>query len=145
MISRVVFASLFIALRVQGETLLWSDEFSSPVDGSSIPPNPAVWSYELGNGNWGWGNGELQYYTSDSANVRVENDNLVIAVKDSLTAEGKRNFTSARINTSKGVLVKYCTVEARISVPTVTAGLWPAFWTLGQNFGTVSWPGAGEL
>lgn len=27
----------------------------------------------------------------------------------------------------------------------VGAGLWPAFWALGSNFATVSWPGCGEM
>ena len=37
--------------------LVWSDEFN----GTSL--DTSVWSYEIGNGNWGWGNGEIEYYT----------------------------------------------------------------------------------
>src|SRR6266487_359286 len=46
-------------------TLAWSDEFSS-ADGSS--PDSAKWTYDLG-GN-GWGNQELETYTSRPQNVK---------------------------------------------------------------------------
>ena len=36
-------------------------------------------------------------------------------------------------------------VEARIRVPDLADGLWPAFWTLGNNFSGVGWPACGEL
>ena len=40
--------------------LVWSDEF----DGTGI--NSANWRYDIG--GWGWGNGELQYYTNRPEN-----------------------------------------------------------------------------
>ena len=46
--------------------LIWSDEFDT-----NGAPDATVWSYDLGAG--GWGNSELQEYTSDSSNVRVDN------------------------------------------------------------------------
>jgi len=49
-----------------GWTLTWSDEFSGP-DGSA--PDPTKWKIETG-GN-GWGNHELEYYTSRSQNLHV--------------------------------------------------------------------------
>src|SRR5215470_11731869 len=45
----------------------WSAEFNGP-DG--FPPNPAKWT-PMGGGN-GWGNNELQSYTSRLKNVHVE-------------------------------------------------------------------------
>ncbi|MEQ8574854.1 MAG: glycoside hydrolase family 16 protein, partial [Fulvivirga sp.] len=58
--------------------LVWSDEFNY-----SGAPDSTKWSYDLGDGCpnvCGWGNNELEYYTSDSKNVRVENGNLIIEV-----------------------------------------------------------------
>ncbi|NIB42955.1 family 16 glycosylhydrolase [Pseudomaricurvus alkylphenolicus] len=118
--------------------LLWSDEFDS---GSA--PNSAVWSYDLGAG--GWGNSELQTYTNDAANVRVEGGNLIISAQEQILKGGRRQFTSARVKTENKLTFKYGTIEARIKTPNVADGLWPAFWTLGNNFGEVGWPDCGEL
>jgi beta-glucanase (GH16 family) len=117
------------------EDLLWSDEFDT-----NGAPDPSVWSYDLGDG--GWGNGEAQVYTSDPSNVNVTDGNLLMTVKkNEVTGE----FTSARIKTQGNVLFKYGTVQARIMLPNVADGLWPAFWTLGETYPEVGWPAAGEL
>lgn len=124
--------ALFV-LEGRTDAQMWSEEFNS----GSAPGN-AVWSYDLGAG--GWGNGELQNYTSNAANVRVEGGNLVItAVKQG------SSFTSARIKTQDKLTFKYGTVEARIQVPDLGNGLWPAFWTLGNNYSDVGWPDCGEI
>jgi beta-glucanase (GH16 family) len=121
--------------------LVWSDEFDS---GSA--PDASVWSYDLGGG--GWGNSELQTYTDDPANVRVENGYLYITAVETLSTRGKRTtstYTSARVKTQDKLTVKYGTVEARIMTPDLADGLWPAFWTLGNNFASVGWPNCGEI
>ena len=56
-----------------GYSLLWQDEFR----GSSI--NMAHWSFQTGDGTdynlpAGWGNNELQNYTTDEANAGIEQD-----------------------------------------------------------------------
>ncbi len=56
--------------------LVWSDEFDGP---SGSAPNPAFWIYDLGGG--GWGNNELESYTSRRQNSRIENGNLVIEAR----------------------------------------------------------------
>lgn len=117
------------------QTLVWSEEFDS---GSA--PDSEVWSYDMGNGTDGWGNWELQDYTSNAANVRVESGNLIItAVKSG------SSFTSARIKTQEKLTFKYGRIEARIQTPDLGNGLWPAFWTLGNNYSSVGWPGCGEI
>ena len=61
--------------RPSGYVLTWSDEFDQ---GNVL--NDA-WTYDLGEASFGgsnWGNAELQYYTSDTANVRLEGGHLVI-------------------------------------------------------------------
>ncbi len=115
--------------------LLWSDEFDS-----GTVPDPAIWSYDLGAS--GWGNQELQEYTDDPANVAVADGSLRITVRAS---EGGAPFTSGRIRTEDKLTFKYATIEARIQVPDLADGLWPAFWTLGNNFSQVGWPNCGEL
>src|SRR3990167_479034 len=118
--------------------VLWSDEFNA-----GAAPASNVWSYDLGAG--GWGNSELQEYTNAPANVRVEGGHLIITVQQQLLKGGRRSFTSARIKTENKLTFQYGTIEARIKAPNLANGLWPAFWTLGNNFGTVGWPSSGEL
>lgn len=68
--------------------LVWSDEFN----GTSL--DTSVWSYEIGNGNWGWGNGEIEYYTNRTDNVRVAGGSLqIIAKKENY---GGQKYTSGR-------------------------------------------------
>jgi beta-glucanase (GH16 family) len=118
--------------------LLWSDEFDS-----GTAPDPSAWSYDLGDG--GWGNSEMQTYTDSPANVRIENGALVIEVQEEILKGKRRNYTSARIKTENKLTVKYGTIEAAIKVPNLADGLWPAFWTLGNDFATSGWPACGEL
>lgn len=134
----LLFALLAIPLGAAAQTLLWSDEFNT-----GTAPNPAVWSYDLGAG--GWGNSELQEYTSAASNVRVEGGQLIITAQQVLSKGGRRSFTSARIKSESKLTFQYGTIEARIKVPNLANGLWPAFWTLGNNFGQVGWPNSGEL
>lgn len=63
--------------------LVWSDEFD--VAGA---PNPANWTYDLGTGNNGWGNQEVQTYTDTAENVIVEDDVLKITLKKEVGGEG---------------------------------------------------------
>lgn len=125
------------AQALPGWNLVWSDEFSQ-ADNST--PDPAKWGYDIG-GN-GWGNNELQYYTSRSENVRTEGGNLVIEAR----AEnyGGRNYTSARLLTKDKVSWTYGRIEARIKIPR-GQGIWPAFWMLGTNIDAVGWPNCGEI
>lgn len=111
--------------------LVWSDEF----DGSSV--NTANWNFETGGG--GWGNNEQQYY--QSANATVSNGNLIITAKKQRVKSNA--YTSARMTTKGKREFAYGKIEARIKLP-LGQGLWPAFWMLGANISTVSWPGCGE-
>ncbi|MGA8673686.1 MAG: glycoside hydrolase family 16 protein [Candidatus Acidiferrales bacterium] len=123
-------------------TLVWSDEFNGP-DGSR--PDPAKWKFEVG-GN-GWGNHELEYYTNRPENSFIRDGNLVIqALKVNFTGPDhvKRDYTSARITTQGLFEQAYGRFEARIKIPR-GRGLWPAFWLLGNDIGTIGWPGSGEI
>lgn len=117
--------------------LIWSDEF----DEKTI--NTQNWQYDIGIGNNGWGNNELQYYTDKTDNARIEDGNLVIeARKENYNT---RNYTSARLK-SKGLQeFTYGRIEARIKLPS-DQGIWPAFWMLGSSFnGDKDWPHCGEI
>jgi beta-glucanase (GH16 family) len=115
--------------------LVWTDEF----DGSSINTNH--WKFETGNNN-GWGNGELEYYTSRSQNAYVSNGVLhIVALKESFNGF---NYTSARMK-SQGLFAKaYGRFEFRAKLPS-GLGYWPALWFMGANFPSVGWPACGEI
>lgn len=109
------------------------------VDGA---PNPAIWGYDIGTGDNGWGNNELQNYTDRPENVVVENGMLKItAIQEDFEGSG---YTSARISTKGLYAKKYGRFEARIKLPW-GQGVWPAFWLLGNNIDTVGWPQCGEI
>lgn len=119
------------------DVLVWADEFD--VDGSPCDGN---WDFDFGNGNNGWGNGELQFYTDRLDNARVENGNLIITAKTEDFAGF--NYTSARLKSKEKVEFTYGKVEIRAKLPS-GAGTWPALWMLGADIDTNPWPGAGEI
>jgi beta-glucanase (GH16 family) len=131
-------------------TMVWSDEFDGP---AGAPPDPDTWGYDLGDGSsvglLGWGNRELEDYTADPANASTDGKgHLVLTVR---RADGTRDcwygpceYTSARLLTKGLRTVQYGRIEARIKVPGA-AGLWPAFWMLGDDIDQVGWPASGEI
>ncbi len=115
--------------------IVWSDEFN----GSVI--NPANWTFETGN-NGGWGNNELEYYTSRPQNAYVSGGLLhIVARKESY---GGYNYTSARMKTQGLFSKKYGRFEFRAKLPS-GVGYWPALWLLGTNITSVGWPACGEI
>ena len=138
LLSKLLFCWLACAANTAFGQLVWSEEFNK-----GTIPDSTVWSYDLGAS--GWGNRELQEYTDKPENVRIEDGNLVITVREMSDGGAGRNFTSARIRTQDKLTFKYGTIEARIKIPDLANGLWPAFWTLGNNFSEVGWPYCGEL
>jgi len=121
---------------------VWSDEFDGS-NGSAV--DSSKWSFDIG-GN-GWGNNELETYTSRTANAYRDGGMLVIkALKETLTGSDgiTRNYTSARLLTKNKFSQAYGRFEARIKIP-YGQGLWPAFWMLGDNIDTAHWPNCGEV
>lgn len=120
--------------------LVWSDEFNGA---AGILPDPTKWTFDIGTGQDGWGNQELQYYTNRPENVSLDGQgNLVITARSE--SFGGRSFTSARIKTQGLFAQAYGRFEARIKNP-YGPGLWPAFWMLGADVETVGWPQTGEI
>jgi beta-glucanase (GH16 family) len=118
----------------EGMTLVWSDEF----DGPEINSNN--WTFEIGTGNWGWGNNELQYYQGD--NTSIIDGNLVVEARRQ-TLENS-NYTSSRLITRGKQSFQYGRVDIRAVMPE-GQGIWPALWMLGSNHLQVGWPTCGEI
>jgi beta-glucanase (GH16 family) len=122
--------------------LVWSDEFNGR-NGARV--DSSKWVAETGGG--GWGNNELEYYTSRPQNVSQENGKLVIkALQEKYSGAGgvTRNYTSARLKTLGKFSQTYGRFEARIKIPG-GQGIWPAFWMLGNDIEKPGWPGCGEI
>ena len=113
--------------------LVWSDEFNT-----NGPPNPEYWGYDLGSGN-GWGNQEIQAYTNNAQNVRVEDGKLKIqAIKQNNV------WTSARVKSQGKKSFKYGKIQFSAKLP-AGSGTWPALWMLGENISSAGWPACGEI
>lgn len=119
------------------KNLVVSDEFNT--DGAL---NSSIWTFDLGTGENGWGNNELQYYTDRPENVKVQDGMLHITAREE-SFEGA-NYTSARIKTEGLFEKQYGRFEARIQLPW-GQGIWPAFWLLGNDCEQNTWPLCGEI
>ncbi len=120
--------------------LIWSDEFITPG-----APDPNKWDYDLGDGCpnvCGWGNNELEYYTNDTKNVRVENGSLIIEAHKE--AKGGKPYTSARIVSKNHGDWLYGRIEVRAKLPE-GLGTWPAIWMLSTDWKYGGWPASGEI
>lgn len=121
--------------------LVWSDEF----DGAS-GQGVDLERWTVAEGAGGWGNDELQNYTDGSANLGLDGAGhlAITAQRERTTDRSDREslYTSARVQSI--TTAPYGRIEARIQVPT-GAGVWSAFWTLGENHGEAGWPTSGEI
>lgn len=115
--------------------LVWSDDFTGT---AGAAPDNTKWSFDIGGG--GWGNSELQTYTSNTNNIKLDGNGKLMITAIS-NASG---FTSARIKSKGKFSQAYGRFEARIKTPT-GPGIWPAFWMLGANIDTKPWPQCGEI
>jgi beta-glucanase (GH16 family) len=113
--------------------LVWHDEF----DGHELSDD---WVHDLGTGNSGWGNNELQFYRKENAEVR--DGALVITAKREAVAG--QQFTSSRVKTQGKQSFQYGRIDIRAALPQ-GKGIWPATWMLGNSFATDGWPFCGEI
>ena len=119
-----------------GYKLIWSDEFEEK------ELNLQYWNAEIGNGSNGWGNNELQYYTSDKNNVFLSGGNLIIEAREENIDRFK--YSSARLTTKGKKEFTFGRVDIRAKLPK-GKGVWPALWMLGVNISSVGWPACGEI
>jgi beta-glucanase (GH16 family) len=127
-----------------GYKLVWHDEFD--IDGL---PNAANWKYENGFVR----NEELQWYQPANARVesgllviegrreRVTNPNYQAGSSDWKTNRQYAEYTSASLLTSGLHSWQFGRLEMLGRI-VAKAGLWPAWWTLGNSG---EWPSNGEV
>ncbi|KAJ0384930.1 hypothetical protein COL922a_007402 [Colletotrichum nupharicola] len=124
---------------IAGFTLTWSDDF---IRTTNSLPNTANWiidngtSYPGGPANWGMG--EIQTYTSNINNLKLDGNGAltITAIKDTAGA-----WTSACIETQRANFVAAAggkmQIQASLNLPVVGTNsirYWPAFWTLGAAY-----------
>ena len=132
------------AAHAQVGPLIWEDDFAD-LDN---------WIILTGNGYWGWGNGELEYYSADNVDIAAiagEPGNTGLR----LTARQESgpgivdqwgnplNYTSGKVMSKSNVSLKYGMIEFRVKVPDLDLGGWPAVWMLGTS--NLAWPSCGEI
>jgi beta-glucanase (GH16 family) len=130
---------------------VWADEF----DGTML--NAEHWVIEEGNGfysddQWveGWGNGELQYYSTDEEHVRIADGMLILQAHkeqyEGMAGEEIRtfNYTSGKVLTRTKASWQYGRFEIRAQFPS-GKGLWPAIWMLPEEEYYGSWAASGEI
>ncbi|KAK7057880.1 glycoside hydrolase [Favolaschia claudopus] len=130
---------------LSGYKVVWSDDFNG-ANGAGI--NPGNWNQQVGpTGN----NGELEVYTSGTANVHLSGDGqlyIVPTLSGGTWFSGRLESVTAQSCDDGGAMI----FQAELMVPDFTgspakfAGLWPAFWTKGNNYRTsgTGWPLCGE-
>jgi beta-glucanase (GH16 family) len=131
----------------------WCQEFN----GAAGSPDTSVWNFDLGNNN-GWGNGEVEVYcgppgypnnpaqcpttfSTSTAPVYIDGSGHLLIQPRKVNG----TWLSGRMNTQGKQNFQYGILVANIQLPNTTnPGLWPAFWALGSNIGSVGWPTCGE-
>jgi len=124
--------------------IIWEENFD----------NLDNWLIETGNGSWGWGNGELQYYSENNVEIseipnEPGNNGLHIIGKEESGSNildqwgNSLNYTSGKITSKSKISVQYGMIEIRVMVPDIDLGGWPAVWMLGTA--NYNWPRCGEL
>ncbi|MBS1794829.1 MAG: glycoside hydrolase family 16 protein [Acidobacteria bacterium] len=146
----LLLAAFFGDTAAQGQVryrkLTFKDEFNGP---AGAPVDSSKWTAETGGG--GWGNQELEYHTNSIDNAYQDGGGALVIKAIKLTPPlnlscwyGPCQYTSARLITKGKFEQKYGRFEARLKIPR-GQGMWPAFWMLGNNIDTVSWPACGEI
>lgn len=130
---------MVFSVKSQEYILVWEDNF----DGTSL--DSSIWNIEHKEGVWNTGgNQELQYYRKENVFVGDDgNGNNCLIVTAKSEAYNGYKFTSGRVNTKSKFSFKNGKLEARIKIPDLANGLWPAFWTLGYE--NINWPDCGEI
>lgn len=134
-----------LLVNAQDYELIWEENF----EGETL--NTDVWNIETDWGPWNWGaNQEMQQYTGENVEVGECPEGypaLILTANEDLPddAHEDADFASGRVNTGGKVTALYGKIEARIKLPVLADGFWPAFWTLGDNIDDIGWPKCGEI
>ncbi|KAK3374739.1 concanavalin A-like lectin/glucanase domain-containing protein [Podospora didyma] len=135
---------------LSGYSVVWSEDFNGA---SGDPVSNANWDQMVRSRFKNDNNEEQEYVgTSDVAHLSGDGQLYIIPKK-----QAAGYFTSARLSSKATFhcpIGKALVIQAEIRVPDFTnapaqyAGLWPAFWTLGQSIrvaGGNGWPKCGEF
>ena len=133
-----------VPAHAQVGNLNWEDNFN----------NLDSWLKITGNVNWGWGNGELECYQGgnvDIADVPGEPGNKAMRIVTRHESGpgivdqwgNPLSYTSGKVVSKSLVTVQYGMIEARVQVPDLDLGGWPALWLLGTA--NAAWPYCGEI
>lgn len=133
-----------LAASAQVGSLIWEEQFTDLDD----------WIILTGNGSWGWGNGELEYYSENNVDIAaIDGEPGNTALR--LTARQESGagivdqwgnplyYTSGKVQSKSTVSIQYGMIEARVQVPDLDLGGWPAVWLLGTS--NYAWPRCGEM
>ena len=137
-IAALTALAVFLSFPLQAQfstNIIWSDEFNY-----SGSPDSGKWDFDIGGG--GWGNNELQHYTSRTNNARVHNGALVINARQE--NYGGNAYTSARLASRNRGDWTYGRVVVRARF-TGANGTWPAIWMLPTDWSYGGWPDSGEI
>lgn len=118
--------------------LVWSDEF----DYKGLP-DESKWNYDTRGNEYGWGNNELQYYTSSRDSNAIVNGNHLL-IKTYQEDYQNRAYTSARLTTKGKGDWLYGRIEISAKLPG-GRGTWPAIWMLPTDNTYGGWPASGEI
>ena len=132
--------------------------FEDNFDDIGGQPNQQNWTFDIGYGQGGWGNGEAQYYTSSTENSHIvdviaadgseqDTDGTADGVNGALKIIANKTgneITSARVKSDIDDLGAYGYYEVRAKLPS-ESGAWPAIWLLGEMTPDRPWPDTGEI
>jgi len=124
--------------------VIWEENFNDLDD----------WMIITGNGSWGWGNGELEFYQEENVEIAEVpgdqgNNALHITAQEESGPDivdqwgNPLNYTSGKVTTKAKIAIKYGVIETRVRVPDLDLGGWPAVWLLGTS--NLGWPRSGEI
>ncbi|KAI0525594.1 glycoside hydrolase family 16 protein [Xylaria bambusicola] len=122
-----------------GPRVYWRPTFSPGI------PVSHEFDHRLGHGDpWGWGNNELENYTSDSSNSFYTPDGKLVirALSQSHHPDPEARYMSARLVSRATLGRRDGCVTAWLSLP-CAEGIWPAFWLLPREPSV--WPHEGEI
>jgi len=119
------------------KALVWSDEF----EGNNLDYS----KWECAVDAFGGGNNELQIYTDDPRNVRVENSMLILeAHQGGAVAGTTRPFSSGKVRSKHRGDWTHGLFEVRAKLP-IGRGLWSAIWMLPTDEIYGGWAASGEI
>ncbi|KAJ7834989.1 glycoside hydrolase family 16 protein [Mycena olivaceomarginata] len=135
--------SLFLATAsaaipsLSGYNVVWSDDFNGA---QGVGVDSSKWVQKVGPTG---ANGELEVYTSGTGNVHLSGDGQLYIIP---TLSGGTNAAWSAPTGGAMIVQSELWVPDFAGSPAKFGGLWPAFWTKGNNYRSsgVPWPRCGE-